>query len=55
MLSAAADSATANRPAESKHAALILLLTLAPALHAANHRLLAYYYYGDSTNTIPEN
>ncbi len=32
--------------------ALALLLTLAPALHAANHRVLAYYYYGDKSNTI---
>ena len=32
-----------------------LILTLTSTLHAATHRLLAYYYYGDSTNTIPYN
>src|SRR5450432_1768829 len=35
--------------------AFIIFLTFAPALHAANHRLLAYYYYGDAGSTIPYN
>lgn len=34
---------------------LALILTLSSALHAANPRLLAYYYYGDKTNSIPYN
>jgi chitinase len=40
---------------KSRLPALLLALVLAPALHAATPRLLAYYYYGDSTNTIPYN
>jgi len=36
-------------------AALAVLLTFVPALHAANHRVLAYYYYGDKSNSIPYN
>jgi chitinase len=35
--------------------AVVLLLTFAPALHAANHRVLAYYQYSDKTNLIPYN
>jgi chitinase len=38
-----------------KIAVFAAVLSLTSALHAANHRLLAYYYYGDSTNTIPYN
>jgi chitinase len=43
---------TRNRPALALFA---LILAVAPALHAANHRLLAYYYYGDKTSAIPYN
>ncbi len=43
---------TLNRP---KLALFALILTFTPALHAANHRLLAYYYYGDKTSAIPYN
>jgi chitinase len=32
-----------------------LILALASTLHAANHRLLAYYYYGDKASAIPYN
>src|SRR6202451_4763350 len=32
-----------------------LILAVAPTLHAANHRLVAYYYYGDKTSAIPYN
>ncbi len=35
--------------------ALFLILAVAPTLHAANQRLLAYYYYGDKTSAIPYN
>jgi chitinase len=41
-----------NRPALAIFA---LILALAPTLHAANQRLLAYYYYGDKTSAIPYN
>jgi chitinase len=34
---------------------LFLVLTFAPALHAANHRLLAYYSYWDKTGVPPYN
>ncbi|HEY4902490.1 MAG TPA: glycoside hydrolase family 18 protein [Candidatus Sulfotelmatobacter sp.] len=43
---------TRTRPALALFA---LILAVAPALHAANHRLLAYYYYGDKTSAIPYN
>jgi len=38
-----------------RFAVLALLLAFTPALQAASHRVLAYYYYGDKTNTIPYN
>ncbi|HTS36344.1 MAG TPA: glycoside hydrolase family 18 protein [Candidatus Solibacter sp.] len=34
---------------------LSLFLSFAPALYAANPRVLAYYYYWDKANTIPYN
>jgi len=43
---------TPKRPAPALFA---LILALAPTLHATNHRLLAYYYYGDKTSAIPYN
>jgi chitinase len=43
---------TRNRSALALFA---LILALAPTLQAANHRLLAYYYYGDKTAAIPYN
>jgi chitinase len=41
---------TRTRPAL---ALLTLILALTASLHAATPRLLAYYYYGDKTNSIP--
>ncbi|HEY6767983.1 MAG TPA: glycoside hydrolase family 18 protein [Candidatus Sulfotelmatobacter sp.] len=39
----------------SRLALFALVLAITPALHAANPRLLAYYYYGDKGSAIPYN
>ena len=35
--------------------AIVLLLAVVPTAFAANHRVLAYYYYWDKANAIPYN